>query len=150
MEILNRTGVVQEYIGKLRDAINVALALSQRQTSKSKAEWRYVRHILFVKGVPFYGFHVSYRPYLKILLCDPSLVQTMATMLRAGSILNTKFRVHEGHLGYILQFLCDFGLYGCGWLEIGEAWLRGDVEGDLDHVSICSTCPTFRSRSTRI
>ncbi|KAF9509344.1 hypothetical protein BS47DRAFT_1349354 [Hydnum rufescens UP504] len=123
--------VVQEYIRKLRDAINIALALSQRRASKSKTEWRYVRHILFVKGVPFYGFHASYRPYLKILLCDPSLVQTMATMLRAGSILGTPFRVHEVHLGYILQFLCDFGLYGCGWLEIGEAWLRGDVENDF-------------------
>jgi DNA polymerase zeta len=141
---LNRVRVVQEYIRKLRDAINIALALSQRRASKSKTEWRYVRHILFVKGVPFYGFHASYRPYLKILLCDPSLVQTMATMLRAGSILGTPFRVHEVHLGYILQFLCDFGLYGCGWLEIGEAWLRGDVQGEFDLVNVYM-CITFFS-----
>jgi DNA polymerase zeta len=73
----------------------------------------------------------------------------MATMLRAGSILNTSFRVHEGHLGYILQFLCDFGLYGCGWLEIGEASLRGEVEGDLDQPDLCYWCSTLYSQMSR-
>lgn len=121
---------VNAYINKLRNAINFALAISQRRTQQSRTDWRYVRHILFVKGTPFYGFHASYQPYLKILLCDPSLVQSMATILRAGSVLNTSFVVHEVHLGYILQFLSDFGLYGCGWLELGDARLRGHVNTD--------------------
>lgn len=33
--------------------------------------------------------------------------------------------MHEAHLGYVLQFMTDFNLYGCGWVEVGEAFLRG-------------------------
>ncbi len=123
----------------MRNSINVALAVSQRRSPESQADWRYVRHILFVKGVPFYGFHFAYQPYLKILLCDPGHVQTLATILRAGTVLNTRFSVYETHLGYILQFMCDFGLYGCGWMDVGEAFLRGDVNNEGNLVELAGT-----------
>lgn len=37
----------------------------------------------------------------------------------------TRFRVYESHLGFILQFMCDFNLYGCGWINLQEVFLRG-------------------------
>lgn len=67
--------------------------------------------------------------YLKILLCDPKCMQSTATFLRSGAVLETKFAVYEVHLGYLLQFLCDFNLYGCGVLEVREAYVRGDPAG---------------------
>lgn len=33
--------------------------------------------------------------------------------------MGTKFTTYENHLNYYLQFMCDFGLYGCGWIDIG-------------------------------
>lgn len=35
--------------------------------------------------------------------------------------MGTRFRIFESHLSYVLQFLCDFGLYGCGTLELEDA-----------------------------
>lgn len=28
--------------------------------------------------------------------------------------------------------MCDFGLYGCGWINLGQVWKRGVEEGDPD------------------
>lgn len=38
--------------------------------------------------------------------------------------MSTQFRVYESHLSYILQFLCDFGLYGCGFIELEDVFER--------------------------
>ena len=43
--------------------------------------------------------------------------------------MKTRFRVYESHLSFALQFLSDFGLYGCGWIELSEnTWRRGDED----------------------
>jgi DNA polymerase zeta len=40
--------------------------------------------------------------------------------------MGTKFKSYESHLSYYLQFMCDHGLYGCGWVDLGnEVFLRG-------------------------
>lgn len=48
--------------------------------------------------------------------------------MRSGTVMKTRFMVYESHLSYILQFLCDFGLYGCGWIDLVEVWQRGDED----------------------
>lgn len=121
------------YIRNLRNALNAALAQHRKRDPSTRQDWRYIRHILFVKGVPFYGYHHTYQPFLKILLSDPSLLQPAASALRSGAIFGKKFAVYEAHLGYVLQFMTDFNLYGCGWLEIRDAYLRapGSSSGTL-------------------
>lgn len=52
--------------------------------------------------------------------------------MQSGSVMDTRFRVFEGHLSFILQFLCDFNLYGCGWIELGKVWQRGGRDAILD------------------
>jgi DNA polymerase zeta len=110
---------------------------------------QFVRAILLVKGVHFYGFHTSYSPFLKILLVDPTFVSRAVTVMRAGTVMHTHFNVYESHLSYILQFLCDFGLYGCGWMNLGEVWQRGQDEeeagqGDGNIVRGFNVSPHFR------
>lgn len=106
---------------------------------------QFIRAILLVKGVHFYGFHTSYSPFLKILLVDPTFVSRAVTVMRAGTVMHTRFNVYESHLSYILQFLCDFGLYGCGWMNLGEVWQRGqdEEEAEQGHGNIVRGLPTF-------
>jgi DNA polymerase zeta len=136
---------VHTYIRNLRNPLNEALANSRRRSEQTRSDWRYIRHILFVKGMPFYGFHHNYHTYLKILLADPNLLQTAATILRSGAIFNNAFAVYEAHLGYTLQFMIDFNLYGCGWLENRDAWLRGDVD-DSGKWRICGVFTLYCSK----
>ncbi|KAG8935896.1 DNA polymerase zeta [Tulasnella sp. 418] len=110
---------VNQYVTRFQQSIDHALALSLRRKAGDKRN-KYIRKVHLVKAVDFYGFHASYKPYLKVYLADPQLRQRTVTILQSGGVLGQKFRVYESHLSYILQFLCDFGLYGCGELEIGS------------------------------
>ncbi|KAF8122940.1 hypothetical protein EV363DRAFT_1420310 [Boletus edulis] len=67
---------------------------------------------------------------MTVLIADPAFVNRAATILQSGTVMHTKFRVYESHLSYYLQFLCDFGLYGCGWINLHQVWKRGAEEDD--------------------
>ncbi|EJD47779.1 hypothetical protein AURDEDRAFT_144423 [Auricularia subglabra TFB-10046 SS5] len=120
---------VQEYLHNLRRGINHALALQMKLPPNSPKAY-YVKRIILVKGVDFYGFHSGYTPFLKIYLYDPSLVTRCVTALRTGSIMRTRFTIYESHHVFKDQVMCDFALYGCNWLELGEVFQRGDSMED--------------------
>ncbi|KAF8552653.1 hypothetical protein OG21DRAFT_1415745 [Imleria badia] len=122
---------VNYYIAQLSLSLNHAIALSIKRNPTSPSS-QFIRAIILVKGVHFYGFHSSYTPFLKILVADPAIVNRAVTILQSGTVMHTKFCVYESHLSYHLQFLCDFGLYGCGWINLGQVWKRGVEEDDLD------------------
>lgn len=89
---------------------------------------KFIRSIFLVKGIHFYGFHSSYSPFLKILIAEPTFVNRAVAIMQSGSVMSRRFDVYESHLPYILQFLSDFGLYGCGWLELRDVFQRGFEE----------------------
>ncbi|KAH7883594.1 hypothetical protein F5I97DRAFT_2041862 [Phlebopus sp. FC_14] len=136
---------VNRYIDKLSVSLNHAIALSIKRNPYSQNS-QFIRAVLLVKGVDFYGFHASYTPFLKILLADPAFVNRAVTLMRSGTVMRTKYRVYESHLGYLLQFMCDFGLYGCGWINLREVWQRGLEERDITTLESASfkTSPHFR------
>ncbi|KAF8431600.1 hypothetical protein L210DRAFT_3560069, partial [Boletus edulis BED1] len=102
--------------------LNHAIALSIKRNPTSPNS-QFLRTIILVKGVHFYGFHSSYTPFLKVLIADSAFVDGAATILQSGTVMHTKFRVYESHLSYYLQFLCDFGLYGSISTKSGNAVL---------------------------
>ncbi|KAI0778186.1 hypothetical protein BD413DRAFT_507367 [Trametes elegans] len=119
--------VVSRYIAKLKHSLNYAIAISMKRNPQSPKS-KFVRAIVLVKGVHFYGFHANYAPFLKVHLADPAYVNRAVTIMQSGTVMSMRFRVYESHISYLLQFLCDFGLYGCGWLDLGEVWQRGRDE----------------------
>ncbi|KAG5651144.1 hypothetical protein H0H81_009716 [Sphagnurus paluster] len=104
-------------------SLNHAIALSLKRNPLSSGS-QYIRAIILVKGVPFYGFHSTYTPFLKVFLADPAYVHRTVTILQSASVMGTHFRVFESHLSYTLQFMCDFGLYGCGWIDLEDVFQR--------------------------
>ncbi|KAF9229291.1 DNA/RNA polymerase [Gyrodon lividus] len=136
---------VNRYIAKLSVSLDHAIALSIKRNLHSPNS-QFIRAILLVKGVHFYGFHSSYTPFLKILIADPAFVNRAVTILQSGTVMRTKFRVYESHLSYHLQFMCDFGLYGCGWINLGEVWQRGleDQDPIIVEFDSCKISPYFR------
>lgn len=136
---------VNQYITKLSRSLNHAIAISMKRNPHSRKS-QFVRGVLLVKGVHFYGFHSSYTPFLKILIADPTFVNRAVTILQSGTVMRTRFRVYESHLSYILQFMCDFGLYGCGWINLAEVWQRGHEHNDneITEPAIFKVSPYFR------
>lgn len=113
---------------RLHMSIDYALAVSYRRDQESENA-NFVARITLVKGVPFYGFHVGYRYFLKIYLFNPVVVSRLADLLQQGVIMKQKFQPYETHLQYLLQFMCDYNLYGCDYLEAGRALFRAPIPG---------------------
>ena len=87
----------------------------------------YVARITLCKGVPFYGFHVGYKFYLKIYLLNPSRITRLADILRGGAVGKQCFQPYEAHIPYILGFMIDFNLYGCGFVDCEKVRFRTPV-----------------------
>ncbi|KAI0385004.1 hypothetical protein F5Y04DRAFT_203542 [Hypomontagnella monticulosa] len=117
---------VGAYIYRLHLSIDHALAVSYRRNAYD-AKSKYVARITLAKGIPFYGFHVGYRFYLKIYMLNPLVMTRLAELLQQGVIMKRKFQPYEAHLQYLLQFMTDYNLYGCGYIETQKVWFRAPV-----------------------
>ena len=109
------------------------MAVAYRRNPHDPRNNVYVCRITLCKGVPMYGFHVGWRFYLKIYMLNPAYMQRLADLLRNGSIMGRPMQPYEVHIPYLLQFMADFGLYGCGWVECQAVTFRAPVP---DHDSI--------------
>ncbi len=141
--------IVSRYIARLTDSLNYAIALSLKRDPQSPRS-RYIRAVVLIKGIHFYGFNSYYSPFLKIHILDPALVSRAVAIMQSGSVMGTTFHTFESHLSYVLQFLCDFGLYGCGWVQLEDVWQRG-VDDDVgDPLSGPSFKPSVYFRQSRM
>ncbi|KAG8420245.1 DNA polymerase zeta [Metarhizium acridum] len=117
---------VGAYIYRLHLSIDHALAVSYRRDQYGENA-KFVARITLVKGIPFYGFHVGYRFFLKIYMFNPIVMTRLADLLQQGVIMKRKFQPYEAHLQYLLQFMVDYNLYGCDYLESSKTAFRSPV-----------------------
>jgi DNA polymerase zeta len=119
---------VDAYIKTLRHSIDHALALSYRRNPYDNPRNSiFVAHISLVKGVPFFGYNVGYNYFLKIYLLNPMHMTRFNDLLQQGAILRKVFQPFEAHLQYLLQWMCDFNLYGCAYIECAKPRFREPV-----------------------
>lgn len=111
---------------QLHLSIDYALSVSYRRNPRD-GNARFVARITLVKGIPFYGFHVGYRYYLKIYMLSPIVMTRLADILLQGLIMNKVFQPYEAHLQYLLQWMADYNLYGCGYINCGKVLFRNPV-----------------------
>ena len=140
---------VRRYIAQLTDSLNYAIAVSLKRDPQSPRS-RYVRAVILVKGIHFYGFNTGYSPFLKIHIVDPALVSRAVAIMQSGSVMGKPFHTFESHLSYVLQFLCDFGLYGCGWIQLEDVWQRGVDDDPVDPTPSTPFKPSVYFRKSRM
>ncbi|KAI2639300.1 DNA polymerase family B [Xylaria nigripes] len=117
---------VNAYIYRLHLSIDHALAVSYRRNLYD-GNHRYVARITLLKGIPFYGFHVGYRFFLKIYMLNPIVMTRLAELLQQGVIMKQRFQPYEAHLQYLLQFMTDYNLYGCAYIDSQKVCFRAPV-----------------------
>lgn len=127
---------VRAYIRSLRVSIDNALAATYRRNAYD-GKTVYVGHITLVKGVPYYGYHVGYTFFLKVYLLNPANMTRFTDLLHQGAILNRVFQPYESHLQFLLQWMCDYNLYGCDYIDCADVKFRGPVP-DSDNIDIAN------------
>ena len=121
-----KVAVVDTYIDRLHLSIDHALAISYRRDAQG-AKAAFVAHISLVKGIPFYGFHVGYRFFLKIYLLNPLHTIRLSDLLRQGAVMTRTMQPYESHMQYIPQWMCDYNLYGCDFMDCAKVMFRSPV-----------------------
>ncbi|KAI0153556.1 DNA polymerase family B [Pestalotiopsis sp. NC0098] len=117
---------VGAYIYRLHLSIDHALTVSYRRNAYTENP-KFVARITLCKGIPFYGYYVGYRFYLKIYMLNPLVMTRLAELLQQGVIMKCKFQPYEAHLQYLLQFMTDYNLYGCDYILARKARFRAPV-----------------------
>ena len=117
---------VDAYIHRLHLSIDHALAVSYRR-NVYEGKTSFVARITLVKGTPFYGYSVGYKFFLKIYIFDPRHMTRLADLLRQGTIMKKVFQPYESHLQYLLQWMCDYNLYGCGYIDCAKVAFRHPI-----------------------
>jgi len=92
----------------------------------------FVGHITLVKGVPFYGFNVGYKFFLKTYMLNPLHMTRLADLLRQGTIMGKALQPYESHMQYLLQWMCDYNLFGCAYIDSKIVKFRGPVPDYLE------------------
>ncbi|KAK0531877.1 DNA polymerase zeta [Tilletia horrida] len=129
---------VLQYIDKLGRNLNSALAATQALQGKDVRNYCGIAAINLVKGTPFYGYHVGWSYFLKVSFINPQHSSRLITMLESGRILATRFTVFEGHIRYQLQFMLDYNLLGCGFVDFEDVLFRLPVPSGSDHAALMS------------
>lgn len=104
-------------------ALNVSLARKKSISSDSTIK-QFVASIALVKGVPFYGYNIGWRLYCKVYLYNPKHIRRLSDLLFEGAVMKRRLQPYEAHINFTMQFLIDFNLYGCGFLECDTANLK--------------------------
>lgn len=125
IEYCEKEDRVKDYISSFHSTLTAAMNSAFRRDPKSPA--RFIADISVCKAVPFYGFHVGWRLFLRVSLLNPSHMFKCTDLLRSGSVFGTPFQLYEAHIPYFMQFFADFNLYGCGILRICDGVFRGDA-----------------------
>jgi DNA polymerase zeta len=118
-------------IRTLHLSIDHALAVSYRKNIYD-GRTAYVAHISLVKGIPFYGFHVGYKFYLKIYLLNPLHMTRLADLLREGAVMKRVLQPYESHMQYLAQWMCDYNLYGCAYIACQKVKFRAPIPKYLE------------------
>ncbi|KAL9030350.1 MAG: hypothetical protein Q9196_001525 [Gyalolechia fulgens] len=117
---------VDVYIHRLHLSIDHALAVSYRRNMHD-GDTAFVAHISLIKGIPFYGYNVGYKFFLKIYMLNPLHLTRLSDLLRQGAVMKKVHQPYESHLQYLLQWMCDYNLYGCAYIDCSEVKFRQPI-----------------------
>ncbi|KAJ9477968.1 DNA polymerase zeta catalytic subunit [Pseudozyma hubeiensis] len=137
---------VLRYIHRLGRELNAAMSASLRRNPDDPELNQFVAAIHLCKGVNFYGYHVGYAYFLKISFVDPAHNYRIAAILESGGVMKTVFQPFEIHIRYQLQFMLDYNIFGCDYLDLDDVRFRLPIP---DGSAIASDEPSpldFRSK----
>jgi DNA polymerase zeta len=118
---------VLAFIHRLGRDLNASIAASLRRNAADIDKAQFIAAIHLCKGVPFYGYSVGWKYFLKIYFVDPSQNVRIATILQSGKIMGLKMQPYEVHVRYNLQFMLDYNLFGCDYIDLDRIAFRQPV-----------------------
>ncbi|RXN14092.1 DNA polymerase zeta catalytic subunit [Labeo rohita] len=102
------------YLRQVAYSIDRAVNVSMGNPSSNV---QHIFKVVLVSGMPFYGFHMKEKTFMKIYLYNPQMVKRVSELLQGGAVMNKSFQPHEAHIPFLLQLFIDYNLYGMNMLR---------------------------------
>ncbi|GMM34253.1 DNA-directed DNA polymerase [Saccharomycopsis crataegensis] len=120
----------EDFTNNNGDVVTVDPALDNKSNKSEEKVYKYIANVEACKSTAFYGYHVGHSIFFKISFLGPVFKNRILTVLESPEFESSvplagpnckKWNIYESNASYILQFMTDFNLFGCGWLEVGES-----------------------------
>lgn len=109
------------YLRQLAYSIDRALNVSMGNPSSNV---QHIFKVALVSGMPFYGYHMKEKTFMKIYLYNPQMVKRVSELLQGGAVMNKIFQPHEAHIPFLLQLFIDYNLYGMNMISLAAVKFR--------------------------
>lgn len=77
-------------------------------------------------------------------MLNPLHMTRLADLLQQGTVMRKVMQPYESHMQYILQWMCDYNLYGCAYLDCSKVKFRSPVP---DYLEMTSTVHQWHDRT---
>jgi hypothetical protein len=121
---------LERYLYQVGMSVNHALALYLGRPAlgyEHHGANQVVGSVQLVRGIPFYGYHAGYDPFLKLSLLRPEFTRHVVHILESGSVMGIPFQTLESHIAYLPQFFIDYNLYGMELIQLDDFRFRGPI-----------------------
>ncbi|ODQ77801.1 hypothetical protein BABINDRAFT_66385 [Babjeviella inositovora NRRL Y-12698] len=115
-------GKLQESFRRKKDEENEDYSEEQETGDIPPESFSYIAGVSVIQATPFYGFHSAPALFYKIHLLNAAYVVRLSKILQS-----TSMQPYETHIPYTMQFLTDFNLQACGWLNLAKCYVRTPV-----------------------
>lgn len=109
------------YLRQVAYSIDRALNISMGNPSSNV---QHIFKVVLVTGMPFYGYHMREKSFMKIFLYNPQMVKRVSELLQVGAVMNKSFQPHEAHIPFLLQLFIDYNLYGMNMISLAAVKFR--------------------------
>ncbi|XP_077075913.1 DNA polymerase zeta catalytic subunit [Siphateles boraxobius] len=109
------------YLRQVAYSIDRALNVSMGNPSSNV---QHIFKVVLVSGMPFYGYHMKEKTFMKIYLYNPQMVKRVSELLQGGAVMNKSFQPHEAHIPFLLQLFIDYNLYGMNMISLAAVKFR--------------------------
>lgn len=109
------------YLRQVAYSIDRAVNVSMGNPSSNT---QHIFKVALVSGMPFYGYHMKEKAFMKIYLYNPQMVKRVCELLQGGAVMNKSFQPHEAHIPYLLQLFIDYNLYGMNMINLAAVKFR--------------------------
>ena len=150
VQLFDHRGSLEKALPRIKKKLEAAMCRQAgQQAGQHAGQQEYVRSVEVAHLTPFYGYHASSKPFVRVeMWCagcqslqehrNPDKLRQAAALLfdpgclyLESSMKIVKLQPHESHVGYIMRFFIDLGVFGLSPLFMRSSKLS-HFEGTLN------------------
>ncbi|PVH17379.1 uncharacterized protein CXQ87_000264 [Candidozyma duobushaemuli] len=130
----------EAYLSRLKNHFDIKIheSFQRKPRDGRQTSSNFVAAVEYCRGAPVYGYHLGYKQVLKVSLLSPLYKTRLVKLITSHKVDVWNYdgnlkkshgapNLYEAHIPFTSQFLADFNLYGCGFLNVEKCHFRSPL-----------------------